>query len=187
MTHGMASQAQFTVFSRLLHWVMAVMVLTMLFVGISMVASLLDYHLLVSIHKPLGILILILVVIRFVNRRIHPPPNFLASMSPMERHAATASELLLYALMFAQPLVGWAMLSAARYPVVLYGPLHLSPILPHSAALYAVLRRAHTALAYLLFMTVIAHFGAVLFHTLIVRDGILDRMALWKVRARRTE
>jgi len=35
-------------------------------------------------------------------------------------------------------------------------------------------------------MTVIAHFGAVLFHTLIVRDGILDRMALWKVRARQT-
>jgi len=53
----MTSKAQFTVFSRLLHWVMAVMVLTMLFIGISMVASLLDYHLLVSIHKPLGILI----------------------------------------------------------------------------------------------------------------------------------
>jgi cytochrome b561 len=55
----------------------------MLFIGISMVASLLDYHLLVSIHKPLGILILILVVIRFVNRRIHPPPDFLASMSSL--------------------------------------------------------------------------------------------------------
>jgi cytochrome b561 len=87
--------------------------------------------------------------------------------------------------MFALPLVGWEMLSAARYPVVLYGPLHLPPILPHSAGLYAVLRKAHTALAYVLFMTVIAHFGAVLFHTLIVRDGILDRMALWKARARK--
>jgi len=29
------------------------------------------------------------------------------------------------------PLVGWAMLSAARYPIVLYGALHLPPILPH--------------------------------------------------------
>jgi cytochrome b561 len=187
VTHGMTSKAQFAVFSRLLHWVMAVMVLSMLFIGISMVASLLDYHLLVSIHKPLGILILILVGIRFVNRRIHPPPIFPARMSSLERIAATTSELLLYALMFALPLVGWAMLSAARYPVVLYGPLHLPPILPHSAALYAVLRKAHTALAYLLFITVIAHFGAILFHTLIVRDGILDRMALWKVRARKIE
>src|SRR5260370_22284586 len=160
---------------------MGLMVLTMVFIGISMVASILEYHLLVSIHKPLGILILILVVIRFVNRRIHPPPNFLASMSSREHLAATASELLLYALMFAQPLVGWAMLSAAPYPIVLYVPLHLPPILPHTAALYAVLRKAHTALAYLLFMTVIAHFSAVLFHTLIMRDGILDRMVLCKV------
>ena len=46
------------------------------------------------------------------------------------------------------------MLSAARYPVVLYGPIHLPPILPVDAALYSVLRRAHTALAYLLFFTV---------------------------------
>jgi cytochrome b561 len=179
----MTSASRFKFFSRLLHWVMAAMVVAMLFIGVAMVASLLDYRLLVSIHKPLGILILIWVVIRFVNRRINPPPPFLATMSSRERLVASASELLLYALMFALPLVGWAMLSAARYPIVLYGPLHLPPILPHNAALYAVLRKTHTALAYLLFATFIAHFAAVLFHTLIVRDGILYRMALWKVRA----
>jgi cytochrome b561 len=49
--------------------------------------------------------------------------------------------------------------------------------------LYAVLRKTHTVLAYLLFLTFIAHFGAVLFHTLIVRDGTFDRMAPWRVRA----
>ena len=40
------------------------MVLTMLGVGVAMVASLGDYHTLVAIHRPLGIGILILVVIR---------------------------------------------------------------------------------------------------------------------------
>jgi cytochrome b561 len=48
--------------------------------------------------------------------------------------------------------------------------------------LYAVLRKAHTVLAYLFFLTFIAHFGAILFHTLIVRDGILKRMAPWNIR-----
>ena len=48
--------------------------------------------------------------------------------------------------------------------------------------LYSVLRRAHTILAYLFFLTFIAHFGAILFHTLIVRDGILKRMAPWNIR-----
>jgi cytochrome b561 len=118
-----------------------------------------------------------------VNRRFSALPPFPATMSSRERFAASASELLLYTLLFVQPLVGWGMLSAARYPIVLYGSLHLFPILPHSAMLYAVLRKTHTVLAYLLFLTFIAHFGAVLFHTLIVRDGILDRMAPWRVRA----
>ena len=176
---------QFTASMRFLHWLMAALVLAMLGIGIAMVASLLDYHRLVSIHRPLGILsFLILVVIRFVNRRFSTLPPFPASMSSQERFVASTSELLLYTLLFVQPLVGWGMLSAARYPIVLFGSVHLPPILPHSVMLYAALRTTHTVLAYLLFLTFLGHFGAVLFHTLIVRDGTFSRMAPWRVRAR---
>ena len=173
---------QFPAFSRLLHWTMAAMVLTMLCIGVAMVVSLANYHVLVSIHRPLGIAILLLVVVRFVNRQLTSLPPFPATMSPAERRAATASELAMYGLMFVLPLVGWGMLSAARYPIVLYGPLHLPYILPHNPMLYAVLRKAHTILAYLFFLTFLAHFGAILFHTLIVRDGMLKRMAPWNIR-----
>jgi cytochrome b561 len=167
---------QFTAFSRLLHWTMAAMVLTMLCIGVAMVVSLAGYHTLVSIHRPLGIAILILVVVRFANRLLNPPPAFPATMARSERLAATASEWTMYGLMFVLPLVGWGMLSAGRYPIVIYGSLHLPEILPHNVMLYSVLRRAHTVLAYLFFLTFLAHFGAILFHTLIVRDGILTRM-----------
>src|SRR5205814_5353930 len=183
----MPAEPRFPAVSRLLHWTMAVMVLIMLCIGVAMVVSLGDYHALVSIHRPLGIAILILVVVRFVNRLINPPPPFPATMSRAERLAATASELAMYGLMFVLPLVGWGMLSAARYPIVLYGSLHLPFILPHDAMLYALLRRAHTILAYLFFLMFIAHFGAILFHTLIVRDGMLKRMAPWKIRQWQTE
>jgi cytochrome b561 len=174
---------QFPAFSRLLHWTMAAMVLTMLCIGVAMVASLANYHVLVSLHRPLGIAILILVVVRFVNRLVNPPPPLPATMSRLERLAATASEYVMYGLMFVLPLVGWGMLSAARYPIVLFGSVHLPFILPHDVMLYAMLRKAHTILAYLFFFTFIAHFGAVLFHTLIVRDGILKRMAPWNIRS----
>jgi cytochrome b561 len=177
-----AERRKFTAFSRLLHWTMAAMVLTMLCLGVSMVVSLPNYHVLVSIHRPLGIAILILVVVRFVNRLLNPPPPFPATMPRAERLAATASELTMYGLMFALPLVGWGMLSAAHYPIVLYGSLHLPSILPHNAMLYAVLRKAHRILAYLFFLMFIAHFGAILFHTLIVRDRLLERMAPWSIR-----
>jgi cytochrome b561 len=174
-----AERRQFTALMRLLHWTMAAMVLTMLCVGVAMVASLADYHVLVSIHRPLGIAILVLVVVRFVNRQRSTMPPFPDTMSARERRAAGASELVMYGLMFVLPLVGWGMLSAARYPIVLYGSLHLPPILPQNIMLYSVLRRSHTILAYLFFFMFLAHFGAILYHTLIVRDGMLLRMAPW--------
>ena len=176
-------QRQFTALMRLFHWLTAALVLTMLGIDVAMVASLADYHRLVSIHRPLGILMLIVVVIRFVNRHYSTLPPFPATMSPRARSISSASELFLYALLVVQPLVGWGMLSAASYPMMLYGSIHLFPILPHDVTLYAVLRRAHTVLAYLLFLTFLAHFGAVLFHSWVVRDGTFSRMAPWKVRA----
>jgi len=173
---------QFAALSRLLHWTMAAMVLTMLCIGVAMVVSLDRYHVLVSIHRPLGIAILILVVVRFVNRLLNPPPPFPGTMPGAERLAATASEFAMYGLMFVLPLVGWGMLSAARYPIVLFGSVHLPFILPQDARLYSVLRMAHTVLAYVFFLTFIAHFAAILFHTLIVRDGMLKRMVPWNIR-----
>jgi cytochrome b561 len=167
---------------RFFHWLVAAMVLTMLGIGISMVASLADYHHLLSIHRPLGILLLILVVLRYVNRRLSTLPPFPETMSPRERTAASRSELALYTLLFLQPLVGWAMLSAARYPIVMFGSVHLFPILPHSLPLYAFLRKAHTVLAFLLFFMFLCHFGAVLFHTLVIRDRLLSRMLPGKAR-----
>ena len=180
------SAAKFTVFSRVLHWLMAALILTMLFIGVGMVTSVSwRYHFLVSVHKPLGVLILILAAIRLINRLFNPPPPLPAHMSALLKFVAHASHVVLYALMFALPLVGWAMLSAAPYPIVLYGALHLPPILPRDAALYAELRRLHTILALLFFATFLAHLGAALMHALIFRDGVFESMAPWKSRLRR--
>jgi cytochrome b561 len=178
---------QFTWLSRILHWLMAAMLLTMLFIGVAMVASLGDYHKLVALHRPLGIAILILAIARVINRMFTTLPPFPPTMSPLERRVATASEKLLYALMFLLPLVGWGMLSAGHYPIIMFGPVHLPPILPVNPTLYAVLRKAHTVLAYLLFFTFLAHLTAVLFHTLVIRDGLLSRMVPWPVRPVQTD
>jgi cytochrome b561 len=177
-----ASRARFTLPSRLLHWSMAAMVISQLLLGITMVASLAYYPLLLAIHRPLGLTILAFAVVRLVNRLTHRPPPFLATMGPFERRLATWSEYLMYALLLAQPLVGWAMLSAARYPITVYGPIRLPRIAPFDITLYAVLRSCHTALALLLFVTFTIHVAAVLFHALVLRDGILGRMALWPTK-----
>jgi cytochrome b561 len=173
-----ADTTWFPLLSRLLHWVMAAMILAMLFIGIGMAASVSErYEVLVSVHKPLGIAILVLVLVRLVNRRFNSPPPLPNSIPPLRRVIAKASHVLLYALMFVLPLVGWAMLSAERYPIILYGPIQLPPILPYNVELYASLRSLHAYLAYLLFLTFLAHLGAALYHGLIRRDGVLESMA----------
>jgi cytochrome b561 len=179
-------RTQFAVLSRILHWLMAALLLAMLFIGAAMVASLGNYGRLVALHRPLGILILILAALRLITRMLTTLPPFPPTMSRIERLMASSSEKLLYALMFTLPMVGWAMLSAGHFPIVMFGAVHLPPILPASPALYAVLRPLHTILAYLLFATFLAHLGAVLFHTLVVRDRLLDRMALWPTRSRKS-
>ena len=182
MSSDPSTPARFTVLSRLLHWSMATMVIAQLLIGVTMVASLAYYPLLLAIHRPLGVVIAVFAVIRLVNRLRHHPPPFLATMSAVERRIATWSERLLYGLLLAQPLVGWAMLSAAGYPVTLFGPVHLPGIAPVSVTLFSALRYTHVALAALLFLTFTAHLCAVLFHTLVLRDGLLDRMAVWPRR-----
>src|ERR1700679_194168 len=106
--------ARFAAASRFLHWLMAAMILAMLLIGVGMAASVsARYSLLVSIHKPLGIAILILVAVRLVNRLRNPPPPLPETIPSVQRWAAHASHIVLYALMFLLPLVGWGMLSAA--------------------------------------------------------------------------
>ncbi len=86
------------------------------------------------------------------------------------------SELTLYALLLAQPLVGWAMLSAAGKSPVLFGTIRLPRIAAFDADLYFVLRQTHSVLAYLIVAAVAVHVCAVLLHTVTLRDGTLSRM-----------
>ncbi len=175
----MASSARghFNLLARVLHWSMAVMILAMLVIGVSMVASLHWRPALLDLHRPLGALIFLLALLRLFNRLRHAPPPLPAGLPGWQVLAAKASHWLLYALMLAMPLVGWAMLSAGGYPIVLWGGVHLPAIAPHTPAMYAALRSAHSLLAYVLFATVLMHVGAALFHAWVRRDGVFRSMA----------
>ncbi|WP_206240696.1 cytochrome b [Novosphingobium terrae] len=161
---------------RLLHWLMALMVLAMMFIGVGMVSTAGPlYPALLAWHRPVGIAILVLVLIRLPLRLVTGAPPLPADLPPPQKLVAKASHVLLYASMVAMPLIGWAMLSAGGYPVVV-GGLVLPPILPHDLAIYALLRWAHTVIALLFFALVLAHLSAALMHGLIRRDGVLRSM-----------
>lgn len=171
------TRTHFSPLARLLHWTMAPLIIAMLFIGVGMVATVSRAHnTLIAIHKPLGIALLLLVVLRVGVRLTRGSPPLPDAMPTLQRFAAKASHLVLYVLMAAMPLIGWAMLSAAGYPVTLYGPLHLPAIAPHNVELFALLRALHTWLAFALFATVLLHLAAALLHGLIRRDGVFSSM-----------
>jgi len=172
----MTPPRHFNVLARLLHWSMALAIFAMLFVGAAMVVSLRYREQMLDLHRPLGLAILLLALVRLANRLRHRPPPLPADLPRIQVWAATASHWLLYALMLAMPLIGWAMLSAGAYPVVVFDGFNLPAIAPHSAVLYGVLRPLHGVLAYLLFFTILAHLGAALFHAWVRRDAVFAQM-----------
>jgi cytochrome b561 len=169
---------RFTPLQRLLHWVMAVCILAMLFIGVGMVSSVEPkYLILVSIHKPLGIAILVLALIRLAVRVRYGAPPLPPDLPGPMKLGAKLSHYAFYLLMIGMPLLGWGMLSAAAYPVVLFGGVHLPVILPHSDALHTLLWNAHFYLAFAFFALILLHVAAALFHALVRRDGVFDAMA----------
>jgi cytochrome b561 len=169
---------RFTPLQRLLHWLMAVCILSMLFIGVGMVSTVKPKYLtLVSIHKPLGIAILVLALIRLAVRLRYGAPSLPADLPEPMKLAAQLSHYVLYVVMIAMPLIGWGMLSAAAYPVVLFGGVHLPAILPQSDSLHTLLWDAHFYIAFVFFALVLLHISAALFHALVRRDGVFEAMA----------
>jgi cytochrome b561 len=169
---------RFTPLQRLLHWLMAACILAMLFIGVGMVSTVMPKYLtLVAIHKPLGIAILALALIRLAVRLRYGAPPLPADLPESMKLAAVGSHYALYALMIAMPLLGWGMLSAAAYPVVLFGGWHLPAILPQSDSLPTLLWDAHFYLAFAFFALILLHIAAALFHALVRRDGVFETMA----------
>jgi cytochrome b561 len=168
----------FTPSQRLLHWLMAVCILSMLFIGVGMVSTVMPKYLtLVSIHKPLGIAILVLALVRLALRLRYGAPSLPADLPEPMKLAAHLSHYAFYLLMICMPLIGWGMMSAAAYPVVLYGGLHLPSILPLSDSLHTLLWSAHFYLAFAFFALILLHVAAALFHALVRRDGVFEAMA----------
>jgi cytochrome b561 len=169
---------RFTPLQRLLHWLLAACILAMLFIGVGMASTVAPKYLpLVAIHKSLGITILVLALIRLAVRLRSGAPPLPADLPAPMKLAAHLSHYAFYALMIGMPLIGWAMLSAAAYPIVVFGGVHLPAILPQSDGLHSILWGAHFTLAFLFFGLILLHLAAALFHAWVRRDGVFETMA----------
>lgn len=162
----------------LLHWLMAALIVAAFIVGLKLWGlplSPLKFKL-IAWHKWIGISVLILLLARIAVRLACRVPPLPTHMTPAEQRIAHAGHLLLYVLMAAVPLAGWAMSSAYGIPVVYFGKITLPALLGTDLALGAQLKLLHQSLNLLLALAVIGHVLVAFKHHFIDRDGLLDRM-----------
>ena len=97
---------------RVLHWLTAALVFTALIVGFALANALADRTVLLAVHTTIGALILVITIIRIANRVRRRAPAMPSTVGRWERRVILGSEVAFYALLLAQPLLGWSMLSA---------------------------------------------------------------------------
>jgi cytochrome b561 len=126
-----------------------------------------------GVHKSFGLLAVLMVLVRVAWRARHPAPVLAAAGHGAQRLAAFAHRLL-YALLFAVPLMGLASVSFTPYPLRFFGLALPKPGWP-DPALNELLSGLHGFLAWTLTAVIVLHVGAAARH-LLRGDGVVQRM-----------
>ena len=173
------TSTHFGVVTIFIHWIMAVLMIGMLTLGIYMTrmpisAQKLQYY---GWHKEFGMLILMLVVVRLIWRLRNMIPT-LANLPQWEKFAARFVHWLFYGFMFAMPITGWLLTSAAGLPVSFFGLFVVPTLVVPNEAHRILFAEIHGWIAYGLIATLCLHIAGALKHFLINKDKILQRM-LW--------
>lgn len=165
--------------ARLLHWLVAVLVLLMIPAGLVMVQEGLPrpvQNALFIFHKNVGLVVLAFVLARLLYRWRNPPPPLPDHVPGWQRAAAGANHLALYALLLIMPVAGYVRVRAGGFPIEALDALGAPALVPRSDALAEVAKSVHYFGALALVAVVALHLGAALYHGLVRRDGVFTRM-----------
>jgi cytochrome b561 len=166
------------VVQQVLHWVVAVAVLTQVSVGLIFSnlpegdPSAGTYY---GIHGTLGVLILATMLFRFLWRQINPVPVLPDTLSPPLKVAALANHWLFYVLLIALPIGGWVMVSARGYKISFFGT-ELPALMEKNPAIAEIAFILHAGGAFFLIGLIILHAAAALRHEFVLKDDTLRRM-----------
>jgi cytochrome b561 len=129
-----------------------------------------------SRHKSIGMLVLILALVRIGWRLANRGTPAPVPMPRRQQVAAAAGHGLLYLLVLAQPLTGWAMSSAANYPVTLFGWIQFPALVGANHDLHEALAEVHEGTFYALAVVAMLHAAAAVYHHVWMKDDSLRRM-----------
>ncbi|WP_134726994.1 cytochrome b/b6 domain-containing protein [Paracoccus luteus] len=173
-------------FHRLLHWAIALLILSA--IGLGLYASSLPQEgaaalaaiiQVFSVHKTVGVAVLLLALARIVWVATRPHPRPLHPERRLETLVADSVHWALYGGMVLMPLTGWLLHSAAPgegFARILWPLGQRLPGVPIDAALSERFAAFHVTGWWLLAGLIAAHVAGALKHAVIDRDATLARM-----------
>lgn len=164
--------------SQLLHWTIAALIFYMAYLGLTMgdlpngPGKIQTY----ALHKSVGITILGLVALRLLWRLYAGAPAHVAGTPTWQLRIAGLTHFAIYALLFAIPLSGWVLNSAAGFPLQWFHLVNLPHIVDRNHDLHELAEEAHELMFWGLALLVVMHAGAAFYHHLFQGDATLARM-----------
>ncbi len=172
----MAKAAGYTTTAKSLHWLIVALLIVQFTAAWTMphIGRNTPVATLISLHFTMGIMVLAVAVVRLGWRAMHGEPE--AGVPPWQNTSARIVYWLLYLLLFVLPILGWINASWRGMPIVMFG-LELPHLVAARAAGWGWTGDVHSLLANYLLLTLVGlHVAAALYHYVIRRDRVLQRM-----------
>lgn len=169
-------------FTKALHWLMAALIAALVIVGLYM--GELDREdpmrrELYGLHKSLGVLAMLLIIVRLAWLRSSPAPALPAVFTKNESRLVSTIKTVLYVLMLLMPISGYLMSVAGGRPVSFFGLFDLPSLMGKSEGMHEFFEGAHSIMGYLIIITVLVHIAGAVKHRVKDKNGesdILKRM-----------
>lgn len=159
----------------LLHWLLAILLMLLLFAGSQMLAPIDNANpekiSALQGHATLGLLVGVLTLVRLINIVMRDKPGNAYPAGTSMALVTSIGHKLLYLLVLAVVGSGIAMGVAVDLGAVFAGTAQLPESFHHLGA-----RTAHGILTKLLALTMLGHIAAALYHQFILKDNLLRRM-----------
>ena len=165
--------------SELLHWTIAVLILTFGAVGLLMgeLPRSPKWFWVYTAHKSLGLTVLVLVIVRIAWRLYAGAPQPVPGTPRWQAKLASLTHAAIYLLILAMPLSGWLYDSASGLrPLRWFGLAEVPKISPPNEAIAGAMHETHELLFWVLLALVAGHAAAALYHHFFQRDATLSRM-----------
>jgi cytochrome b561 len=165
-----------------LHWLIALLVLTQLALGWWMIdipkqpVGVRAWWF--NLHKSIGLTTGVLVIVRILWRFTHPAPPLPDTIPAWQRAAAKVSHIGLYVCLLTMPVTGYLGSNFTKYPIKYFGYA-----IPHwgwdAPPLKELMSQVHYVTVVVFMLLIAVHVAAAFKHLLMRRDHVFQRMWCW--------